>query len=136
MLDPFHQVKEVCEDKLCHGLGAVGGDVRHDDATLAGGGEIDHIVAGGENTDAAERRKPADRFAPDRGLIGEDDGRARRALDDQPGLGPVVDPALSQDPQRGPVQIAGVQRVAIEDDDERHVSERAGSWRGYPRRNT
>src|SRR5690242_12070966 len=49
--DVVGQLEQQCKHELRDGCSSVGGDVRHDDVLLAGGIDVDHVVARRENAD-------------------------------------------------------------------------------------
>ena len=63
------------EGLLRNGVGGVAAHVRHDDAALPAGLDIDHVIAGGRHRDHLEVRKLGERRPADRHLVG--DGNAR-----------------------------------------------------------
>lgn len=73
VVNASYYVEEVCDDELCHAVGAVGGDVCYYDAALFCCVEVNDVVAGGEDADVAELRELCYLFRAEDDLIGKDD---------------------------------------------------------------
>ncbi|MFM1944614.1 MAG: hypothetical protein RI897_3596 [Verrucomicrobiota bacterium] len=82
-----------------------------------GGWDIDDIVASGEDADVFEVGELLDRGLVEYDLIGEKDGGLGGAFEEFVRLGAVVDLAGSERAEGVPGEVAGVERVAVEDGD-------------------
>ena len=105
------------EDHLGDGARGVAGDVADGDVSLAGGGDVDDVMAGGEDADISQLGQLVDDFPGEAGFVGQDDFGGGCAGDGFGGGRAVVDGAGAEGLQVGPAQVAGVVGMAIEKDD-------------------
>ena len=111
--DAVAQFKQQRRGKLGDRLGAVGRDVADVDALFACSGDVDDVVAGGQQTDEAHARTGGDDLAGKDRLVGEDDLGVADALDDEFGRGAVMHGQLPFAGEVVPAQVAGVQGCAV-----------------------
>ena len=114
MVDAVGDVEDVGEGELRHAVGAVGGDVGDDDAALAGGGGVDHVVARGEHADVAQLWQLCHRGVVDDHFVGEQDVGILGPLQQLGGGGAVVDRQLAQGMHALPRDVAGIGSIAVE----------------------
>ena len=112
------------EEEREHGLGdvwrAVLRDIADRNPARLRRRDIDDVVAGGEDTDQLESRQRRDRLGGEHRLVREHDFRIGSAGNDVARGRPVVDRELTEAMKRLPGEVAGVSRMAVEDNDLRH----------------
>ena len=117
------EFEEECEDVLGDRVGAVAGDVDDGDAAASGGGGVDDIEACGEDPDAAEIGEGVDDGGGEWRFVSEDDVGVAGAIEDEFGRRAVVDGEVAEGGDGLPVEIAWVEREAVEDNDAWHWGE-------------
>ena len=111
---------------LRDGVGAVGGDVRDDDAALLGSGHVNDVVPGGQDADVGELGERRLCLSGEGHLVGEEEPCALGTGQDVVVGGAVVDAKLAQRLEAGPADIAWVERVSVQDND--LVRHQASPW--------
>ncbi len=79
--------------------------------------DVDHVVAGSEHRDEAQRRQCVDRRAIDAGLVGEEDLGIACPLDDEGGRRAVEHGEIAEACHRVPRIVARIEGMAVEDDE-------------------
>ena len=121
-----------------HGLGdvrrAVLGNIADRNPAGLRSGDVDDVVAGGKDTDQLQPRQRRDRLGGDHGLVREEDVGGTSPNDDVARGRPLVDGELPEAFERLPGEVAGIGRVAVEDNDLRHggTGKEVG-WMNRPR---
>ena len=112
--DVAQVVEDEGEDELRDGLGAVVRDVGDVDVACLGGGDVDDVVARGEDGDEAEPGELGEGFGAEGALVGEEDVSGGGALEEQLGWGAGIDRELAKGFEGSPGEIARVEALAIE----------------------
>ena len=113
----LRQLQQQREDVLRHGRRAVAGDIGDRNAARGGGGGVHDIEAGGEHAEVAQRRGLRDGGGVHGRFIREHEVRAGYALGHGVGGCAVMDGERAERGECAPVEVAGIQREAVEDDD-------------------
>src|SRR5687768_11585315 len=97
--------------------GAVGGHVRDHNAALTRRRDIDDVVAGRGHANVTELRQPLHVPVADFHFVGEQNFGGRGARQEFGIRRALVNLALAQGAPVVPAQVAGIERVTVDDDD-------------------
>ena len=86
-------------------------------AAGAGGGAVDDVVAGREHADELQGGQLRKRVGGERHLVRQHNRGLATARDDIGGGGAWMDGEIAERREEIPVQVAGIQGVAVEDDE-------------------
>ena len=114
------QLQQQGNGKLGHRPGSIGGHVAHRDPPLAGGFDIHHVVACGQNADVPQVGAPLQHRPGKRRLVGQYHLRTGDASGNLLLIGQGCALVYRQLPQlfkRGPADVAGIEAIAIQHHD-------------------
>ena len=113
VLHLHRDVQNMCKGELRHRSGTVGGNVRHDDSAVAGGLQVDIVVAGGEDADVFEFRERRYRLRRQPRLIRQQYLGIFGALQHFAGFRKIINRTVAQRLDAVERQVARIHRIAV-----------------------
>jgi len=114
--DAIGEFEEERESSLRDGIGAVGGNIRDDDAALLRALNIDNVETGRCDADVFQAGQAVHHLGGDGDFVRESGIGGMEAADDFGGRGAFENLAFAQRAQSVPGQISRIQRVSIQHD--------------------